>query len=92
MTQIHANHVRTALLAKGFFSHHTDHEWFVLKVAGKTAPIRTKLSHGERTVDDWLIQRMAKQLRLTKREFLDLIQCKLSGSAYVDMLKDRGQL
>lgn len=92
MTQIHANHIRTALLAKGFFSHHTDHEWFVLRVAGKTAPVRTKLSHGQRTVDEWLIQKMAKQLRLSKREFLDLVQCTLSEAEYVRLLKDRGQL
>lgn len=92
MTQVHAGRIRTALLAKGFVSRHTDHEWFFLKVAGRSQAIRTKLSHGRSKIDDSLLRLMARQLHLTRDEFIELISCTLSAEDYVRLLKERGQI
>lgn len=92
MTQLHTSRIRTALLAKGFVSHHTDHEYFALKVAGQKFPIRTKISHGQTKIEEQLIRAMAKQLYLTNSEFIDLISCTISGEQYVQLLKERGRI
>ncbi|MFT0899509.1 hypothetical protein [Candidatus Methanoprimaticola sp. MG2] len=54
--------------------------------------IRTKISHGEREIGDPLILKMARQLKLDKREFLELVDCNLSGNAYLQMMMDKGEV
>ena len=50
--------------------------------------IRTMMSHGMlgQTVDTWFISQMAHQLRLTKKQFLDLIDCTLDEEGYREIL------
>ncbi|WP_419941943.1 hypothetical protein [Candidatus Palauibacter sp.] len=50
------------------------------------------MSHGRAEVGADLIARMAKQCRLSKDEFLRLVDCPMTGSEYVEMLKSRGHL
>lgn len=52
----------------------------------------TKISHGQSTVDDWLLGRMAHQVRLSKREFLALIECSLGGDGYARQMVERGAI
>jgi hypothetical protein len=40
------------------------------------------------TINIGLICRMARQLRLTKQQFLDLIDCRLSESGYRNIVSD----
>jgi len=35
---------------------------------------------------------MSRQLKLTKQELLDLIDCDLNGEKYIEKLKERGSL
>ena len=51
--------------------------------------IRTKMSHGMmgHSLSADLISRMARQLRLTKKQFLDLIDCTLDEEGYRAILQ-----
>jgi hypothetical protein len=93
MTEIHARVVTTALLSKGFIkieaSHHT---MFWLVAAGRRRSIRTRLSHGQGKVDDWLLGEIAKQLHLSKPELLRFIQCEIGYEQYVNLMIERGHL
>jgi hypothetical protein len=70
---------------------------FRRKLAGKhiqyflsdSAEIRTMMSHGDMgiTIDSNLLSRMARQLRLTKVQFLNLIDCTLDENGYCQLLK-----
>jgi hypothetical protein len=65
--------ITRALLAKGFREFENNHTHYVLYVDGASTHVRTKVSHGEREADDWLMAQMAKQLHLTKKLFLALV-------------------
>lgn len=75
--------VEQALLKKGFEQDETHHHIFVYRTeAGLLTPIRTRTSHGGKTLDNHLLGEMAKQCRLDRSHFLDLVDCPLSRSAY----------
>jgi hypothetical protein len=76
MTGIHARVVTAALLNKGFVKNETSHHtMFWLVSAGRRRGIRTRLSHGQSKVDDWLLGEMVKQLHRSKLELPRFIQC-----------------
>jgi len=75
--------VEKSLLNKGFQSGGGDHNYFFYhSKAGKKTIVRTKTSHGAREIDDNLLAQMAKQCRLTNKDFGLLIDCPLSRDAY----------
>jgi hypothetical protein len=49
----------------------------------------TRISHGARSADDWLLSRIAHQLGLSKKELLALIECTLSEAEYLKLLLAR---
>lgn len=62
--------VERGLLAKGFVQTGGDHHFFTYHTLGDLkTPVFTKTSHGAREIDDGLLGRMARQCRLTRREF-----------------------
>jgi hypothetical protein len=89
--------VEAALQQKGFKPTHpgSDHNWFVyVSIGGKKAiRARTKTSHGRGIdLDDHLIGQMARQVSLTKKQFVELVDCPLSREAYETILKQAGNL
>lgn len=85
--------VEKALRKKGFKEYPTDHNSFVLLDSeGKRTLIRTKTSHNKQNIDDYLIDKMRKQLHLSKNDFVNLIRCPLSKEAYFTMMKEGGYL
>ena len=63
-------------------------------VDGRYTGITTKTSRGSakyKTLGDDLVALMAKQVKLTTKEFCALVECTLSGAAYVDSLRMRGE-
>ena len=78
--------IEAGLQAKGFQRDiHRDHRYFTFFTRdGKRAPVFTKTSHGSsyRTLDDSLVARMAKQCKLTRAGFLDLVECRTSQADY----------
>ena len=84
--------VKSSLLNKGFEQRENDHDFFHLYYNGKKTSIRTKVSHGESEIDDHLIDQMKKQTKLTKSEFLDLVNCPLSKDEYFKILLEAGHI
>jgi hypothetical protein len=88
-----ARTVRGALLRKGFVPiKDGDHQAFHLCVDGVRVGIRTHYSHGARECGDYILGLMSRQLLLTRSQMNALIDCQMSGEAYVEMLRERGDL
>ena len=82
--------VEAALLQKGFAQHDTDHSYFVYYTKeGKKTRAKTKTSHGKRELDNFLLGAMAKQVKLSKRDFIDLVDCPLDRDGYEAKAGDR---
>lgn len=80
------------LQRKGFRKRQGGDKYFHLYVHGKKTAVFTFVSHGEREIHDGLLGQMAKQTRLVKKEFLDLVDCDLSEADYLKLLRERGHL
>jgi hypothetical protein len=78
------------LTAKGFKAVQGDHLFLVYhRQDGLKTPIRTKVSRGtnHRDISDPLLTQMAKQVRLPKRSFLELVDCTLDQAGYEQMVQ-----
>ena len=93
MTEVHVHRFISALTSKGFeqieSKHHT---MFWLVAGGSRRAVRTRLSHGQKKVDDWLLNQIARELHLSKRELLQFIECEIKQGDYVQLMVQRGQL
>jgi predicted RNA binding protein YcfA (HicA-like mRNA interferase family) len=87
-----ARDIASNLQRKGFVPDEGDHTFYRLFVDGKNTGIRTKISHGEKEIHDGLLAQMAKQARLVKKEFLELVDCPMSDARYLELLRERGHL
>jgi len=85
--------IDSALRKKGFFRDSDgDHvHYYLLRDTGERTSIKTKMSHGilGSTLSADLISKMARQLHLTKDQFLDLIDCTLSEEDYRTILHEQ---
>lgn len=86
--------VDAALRKKGFQrdSEGKHIRYYLVNPDGREAGIRTMMSHGIMggTLSSKLVSDMARQLHLTKAQFLDLVDCPLDETAYRDILRERG--
>ncbi len=75
--------VEKSLLNKGFQAGGGDHNYFFYhSKIGKKTIVRTKTSHGGREIDDNLLAQMAKQCKLSNKDFGLLVECPLSRDDY----------
>jgi hypothetical protein len=76
--------VESALGSKGFRKSEGDHHWFIYYTKdGRKTIAKTKTSHGStRQIGDGLLSQMAKQCKLTKSQFLALVDCTLLQEGY----------
>ena len=82
-----ARKIRSALLGKGFRERNSKDVYYHFYVSGKKTAIYTKISQGERDIHDGLMGAMARELKLKKSQFSDLINCPLSEKDYLTLLK-----
>jgi hypothetical protein len=82
-----AKDVMASLEKKGFQRRDGDDIYYHLYVGGKKTPVFTKISQGAREIDDRLLSAMKRQLRLTRQQFTDLIDCPLTFQGLVDTLR-----
>ena len=87
-----AKDVSATLLRKGFQQREGDHSFFRLYVDGKKTRVGTKISHGEKEIHDGLLSQMAKDTKLVKHEFLELVDCPMTEERYQELLRERGHL
>ena len=67
----------------------THHRMFWFYHGEKKTQIRTRISQGSKTLDDYLMAQMGKQMKLTRKEFDSFIECNMSGEMYSEkMLRD----
>ena len=74
-----------SLERKGFVKDGGDHEYFIYwNLAGKKTMKKTKVSRGSsyKSIGDDLLGKMSKQVGLTKKLFIDLVDCPLSRDQY----------
>lgn len=83
-----------ALKKKGFVKvEKTNHTFYCLEDQnGKRTQIRTFVSRNGQDINDYLISNMAKQVKLSKTQFLDLINCPLSYEKYIEILSEQGAI
>ncbi len=79
------------LLSKGFKALKGDHKYLEYYFNGKFI-LHTKISHGERELQDFHIGMMKRQCKLEKKEFIDLANCPLSQNEYLEILKKNGTI
>lgn len=87
------NNVESSLRSKGFGQSEGDHHrFYYVRSDGLVTAIRTKTSHTKKmkTIGDPLISQMAKQCKVTKQDFLNLIDCPLSRTDYEAKLVTAG--
>ena len=81
-----ARQVHSALSKKGFrVEKDGDHiRYYHLDSLGEETGINTKISHGAlgATISKKLLSLMSRQLHLTKKQFLDLIDCTFDEDGY----------
>lgn len=83
--------IQSNLPKKGFIE--TDdrrHIFYHFHHKGKKTHIRTMVSHGSRykTLSDDLVSKMAKQCKLTVKDFKGLAECTVSHEDYVKILEE----
>ncbi len=84
--------VEASLQKKGFEKADRDHSFFVYYTKdGKKTAVFTKTSFTPKVKDisDSLLAQMAKQCKLTKDQFCQLIDCPLSRDSYETILKTK---
>lgn len=83
--------VESALKKKGFKLKEGHHHYFIYHtIAGKKTTIKTKTSHtpSMKEIPDNLLSQMAKQCRLKKDQFFDLLDCPLEQKGYEEILRE----
>lgn len=86
-----ASDVEKSLINKGFQTGGGDHNYFFYhSKAGKKTIVRTKTSHGAKDIDDNLLAQMAKQCKLSNKDFGLLVDCPLSRDDYEAKLVAQG--
>lgn len=81
-----------ALCRKGFQSHQSDHVYYYFYANGRKTAVRTKISHGEKEIGDNLLAVMARQVKLTKKLFGELVDCSMTQEQYLRKLRDAGHI
>ena len=81
-----AREVKQALNSKGFRPVLRDHIYYFLYHEGRKTQIHTKISHNEKDIDSSLLSQMARQLKVSKSQFNDLLDCPLTADAYLEFL------
>ncbi|WP_321366017.1 hypothetical protein [uncultured Celeribacter sp.] len=87
--------VQENLPKKGFVEQDDrKHIFYHLYHEGKKTHIRTHVSHGSKykTLGDDLVSKMAKQCKLTAKNFRGLAECTVSQEDYVKLLKEAGEV
>lgn len=91
MTVRPSNKIEKALLKIGFKVQNNHHKMFILVEDEKIVnSVRTRISHGTKDYGDPLLLLMAKQLYLTKKQLLSLIDGEMDKEEYINLLRIKG--
>lgn len=89
--QFPAPKIAAALLKKGFQAEMGDHTYFSFYFNGIKTAVRTKMSHGAKSISGSLIGCMKRQMKLeTSEQFKNFINCPLKKEQYEKILEKQG--
>jgi len=92
MAVLKAKDVEQTLCKKGFQREDNEHRRFRLFIDGMRKGVWTMTSHNGQDIDSHLQSCMARQMKLSKSEFLLFVTCTISKERYIEILKQREQL
>lgn len=87
--------VQSNLPKKGFVERDDrKHIFYHFHHGGKKTHIRTHVSHGSKykTLGDDLVSKMAKQCKVTTKNFRGLAECTVSHEDYIKLLTESGDV
>lgn len=84
--------VEASLTRKGFVRKNSKDAHFHLWIDGKKTLVYTMISQGEKEIHDGLLGAMARQVKLSSRQFAQLIECPLSLEEYTSLLREAGHI
>ena len=87
-----AREVGAGLQKKGFRLRDSHHTFYHLYVDDHKTTVWTKISHSEKEIGDRLLALMAREVKLNRSQFIDLIECPLSYQDYVEHLRNEGHV
>lgn len=90
MTGYKPKKVQSVLLRKGFAQKNSHHTYFHYMYNNKKTTIHTFMSNGANEIDNYLKDKMAKQLKLSKTQFENLIECSLSQEKLLEYYLKEG--
>ncbi len=91
MTSRPSKKIKRSLLSMGFIENHTHHiKLQYISLSGEPTQAKTFLSHGSKDYGDKLLYEISKQLYLTKKELLLLIDGNMSRKEYENILRIKG--
>ncbi len=70
--------IANSLLKKGFEEKQLSHTRLTYFIDGKKTSIFTVVSHGKKEISDDLMHKMAKQIKLSYKQFCDIVDCPMS--------------
>ena len=86
--------ILASLTSKGFELKQgkRDHDVLFFKQDGLIQAVFTRVSRGSqyKTIDDSLLGRMSRQLKISRRQFDDLVDCPMTAEDYQEVLRDNG--
>jgi len=86
MSSYRASTIEAALEKKGFEKSNSHHKIYIFMVDGRKTSVHTRVSHGIDVYGDSLLGPMAKQMKLSKRQLADFIECPMSLEQYAEHL------
>ena len=89
MSTLKVRQVEKALIAKLDFERRDSHHRIYRLYLDGQLVARTFTSHGQRELTSYHIGQMARQMRLSRREFLDAVECPLDREAYHTLIRQR---
>ena len=96
MSSVRSGRAIDAALRKKGFRRDLDgkHIWYYFQdFQGEDSSVKIMMSHGVfgETIGASLISQMARQLHLSKTQFLDLIDCSMDEAEYRTVLHEQGE-
>lgn len=82
--------IQSSLSKKGFVvDEGGNHTKLIFHHKKQNQAIMTVLSRGKKEYDNFLLGLMARELKLTKKQLLGLIDCPIDKKEYIKLLKQR---
>lgn len=89
--ELDSRKVQNSLKSKGFRTNKKgDHIRFCYIYQGSRTKYKTKISHGHKSIGDNLISLMARQLELSKDQFIGVVECPVSKENLLNIYLEKG--